>query len=276
MAARGCWASPEPLHRSCLHRFSPRAEPCSPLYSKVISCACSALSWSSYLQSWQALVRYGRVAVRSSGGLRGCGAVRKVCARDGEAGGGKAAADLRLAADKQFATDARAASRNYATAVSADPKSAESWLGLARALLAIKVTDENSSERYDLPVNASGAAYRAYELATDKTRQAEALAVLGEAMQRRAYWRPAIDAYRISLELAEAPAVRADYEKLRAEHGFRMTDYKTDTEALRRACAQCSREPEPRRHRFCKIRIGRWEGSGECHGGRLAALHRGG
>ncbi len=152
--------------------------------------------------------------------------------------GGKAAADLRLAAAKQMESDARAASRNYATAVSADPKSSESWLGLARALLAIKVTDENSSERYDLPVNASGAAYRAYELATDKSRQAEALAVLGEAMQRRAYWRPAIDAYRISLELAEASAVRADYEKLRAEHGFRMTDYKTDTESLRpRVCA---------------------------------------
>lgn len=152
--------------------------------------------------------------------------------------GAKSAADLRLAASKQMAADARAASRSYATAVSADPKNAESWLGLAKALLAIKVTDENSAERYDLPVNASGAAYRAYELATDKGRQAEALGVLGEAMQRRAYWRPAIDAYRISLELAEAPAVRATYEKLRAEHGFRMTDYKTDTESLRpRVCA---------------------------------------
>jgi uncharacterized protein YfaS (alpha-2-macroglobulin family) len=152
--------------------------------------------------------------------------------------GAKTAADLRLAAAKQMAADARAASRSYATAVSADPKNAESWLGLAKALLAIKVTDENSAERYDLPVNASGAAYRAYELATDKSRQAEALGVLGEAMQRRAYWRPAIDAYRISLELAEAPAVRATYEKLRAEHGFRMTDYKTDTESLRpRVCA---------------------------------------
>ncbi len=152
--------------------------------------------------------------------------------------GAKTAADLRLAASKQFAADARAASRTYATAVSADPKNAESWLGLAKALLAIRVTDENSAERYDLPVNASGAAYRAYELATDKGRQAEALGVLGEAMQRRAYWRPAIDAYRISLELAEAPSIRATYEKLRAEHGFRMTDYKTDTESLRpRVCA---------------------------------------
>ncbi len=152
--------------------------------------------------------------------------------------GGKPAADLRLAGAKQFDADPRAASRSFAAAVAADPKNSESWLLLAKALLAIKTTDDNSGERYDLPVNASGAAYRAYELAADKTRQAEALAVLGEAMQRRAYWRPAIDAYRISLELAEASAVRSIYEKLRAEHGFRMTDYKTETEALRpRVCA---------------------------------------
>jgi len=72
----------------------------------------------------------------------------------------------------------------------------------------------------------------------DAQRSGIGARLLGEAMQRRAYWRPAIDAYRISLEIAEASAVRATYEKLRAEHGFRMTDYKTETEALRpRVCA---------------------------------------
>jgi uncharacterized protein YfaS (alpha-2-macroglobulin family) len=152
--------------------------------------------------------------------------------------GAKGSGELRLAGQKQMETDARAASRSYAAAVSADPKSSESWLGLARALLAVKVDDENSSERYDLPVNASGAAYRAYELATTSAAKAEALAVLSQAMQRRAYWRPALDALRISLELSEAPAVRVAYDRLRAEHGFRMTDYKTDTEGLRpRVCA---------------------------------------
>ena len=43
----------------------------------------------------------------------------------------------------------------------ADANDADAWLGLARALLAIK--PEQSSERYDLPVNASGAALLAYE-----------------------------------------------------------------------------------------------------------------
>lgn len=155
--------------------------------------------------------------------------------------GGKPAADLRLVAEKQLAADARAASRSFATAVAADPKNADSWLGLAKALLAIKPDEDKGAERYDLPVNASGAAYRAYELATAKPQKANALAVLGDAMQRRAYWRPAIEALRASLVLAEATDVRESFEKLRAAHGFRMTDYKTETEAASpRVCVQFS------------------------------------
>ena len=53
-------------------------------------------------------------------------------------------------------TDPRAASRAFAQAVVADANDADAWLGLARALLAIK--PDQGSERYDLPVNASGAA----------------------------------------------------------------------------------------------------------------------
>ncbi len=66
----------------------------------------------------------------------------------------------------------------------------ENWLGLARSLLAIKADPDKGSERYDLPVNASGAAYRAYELSTDPALKARALAVLGDAMQRRSYVAP--------------------------------------------------------------------------------------
>ncbi len=71
--------------------------------------------------------------------------------------------------------------------------------------------------------------------------KARALAVLGDAMQRRSYWRPAIDALKASLALAEAADVREAYEKLRAEHGFRMTDYSTDGDAATpRVCIQFS------------------------------------
>src|SRR5262245_37178530 len=145
--------------------------------------------------------------------------------------GSKKPPELRLAAEKLFVADPRAASRSYAAAVAADPKSPESWLGLARALLAINADPEKGSERYDLPVNATGAAYRAYELSKEPAMRARALAVLGDAMQRRSYWRPAIEALKASLSITEVADVRASYEKLRAEHGFRMTDYSADAEA---------------------------------------------
>lgn len=154
-------------------------------------------------------------------------------------GDGKTApGEVRKAALKQLASDPRAASRTFAAAVAADPKNSENWLGLAEALLAIKPDENQSSERYDLPVNASGAAYRAYELAGSPALQAKALAVLGTALEQRSYWRPAIDALRISLELAENPVVRATYDRLQAEHGFRMTDYRAEAEAASpRICA---------------------------------------
>ena len=153
---------------------------------------------------------------------------------------GRTSPDLRLAAEKLMGPDARAASRTYAAAVVADRKSPENWIGLAKALLAIK-PDPDKSENYDLPVNASGAAYRAYMLSTDTAMKARALAVLGEAMQRRSYWRPAIDALKTSLALAETASVRDAYEKLRTEHGFRMTDYTADGDAATpRVCIQFS------------------------------------
>ena len=151
------------------------------------------------------------------------------------------APDLRLAADKQMSADPRRASRSYAAAVASDSKSPENWLGLARSLLAIKADPDKGSERYDLPVNASGAAYRAYELSTDPALKARALAVLGDAMQRRSYWRPAIESLKASLALVEVADVRESYEKLRTEHGFRMTDYSTDSDsATPRVCIQFS------------------------------------
>jgi len=154
---------------------------------------------------------------------------------------GRKSGDLRLVAERQLAEDPRGASRTYAIAVVTDAKSPESWIGLAKALLAIKADPEKGSEQYDLPVNASGAAYRAYTLSTDQAMKARALSVLGDAMSRRSYWRPAIEALKSSLSIAEAADVRETYEKLRAEHGFRMTDYSTDSDAATpRVCVQFS------------------------------------
>jgi hypothetical protein len=70
---------------------------------------------------------------------------------------GKSAAMLKEEADKVFSTDPRAASRLLASAVVADDKNSALWSRLAEALLAVKPDPDKGSERYDLPVNASGA-----------------------------------------------------------------------------------------------------------------------
>ncbi len=168
--------------------------------------------------------------------------------------GNRKSGELKAAAEKALPADPRAASRNYAAAVVADGRNADAWMGLARSLLAIKPDPNNGSERYDLPVNASAAAYIAYQRAGSDPVKAAALRVLGEALQRRSYWRPALDAYKSSLALANDAPTRQIYDKLRTEHGFRMVDYKTDSEAASpRVCLQFSERLSRTQSDFAKF-----------------------
>jgi uncharacterized protein YfaS (alpha-2-macroglobulin family) len=146
-----------------------------------------------------------------------------------------------LAAGKDY----RAASRSFAQAVVSDASDADAWLGLARALLAI--TSDQSGERYELPVNASGAAWNAYQRAKAPAVKAAALFVLHEAFKRRSYWRPAIDALRASVTLApnapQTQTAQAALDALVAEHGFRIAEYKVDGDAAPpRLCIQFSEQ----------------------------------
>ena len=156
------------------------------------------------------------------------------------------APELRTAGDRLLATDPRAAMRSYVAAVLADGNDAPSWLGLAKALLAI--ASDRGSERYDLPVHASGAAWNAYERATAPAARAVALVVLADALKRRSLWRPALDALSASLSLVDNAQVREGYEKLLAEHGFRIIDYKVDADAAQpRLCVEFSERLAPGR-----------------------------
>ena len=141
------------------------------------------------------------------------------------------ARELRAEGDRALGsgTDARAAARAYAQAVVFDAGDVEAWTGLARALLAIK--PDQGAERYDLPVNASGAALTAYERARTPAAKSAALWVLHEALKRRSYWRPAIDALKASLAVVDDTKVREAYEALVAEHGFRIVEYKVDADS---------------------------------------------
>ena len=85
--------------------------------------------------------------------------------------GNKQGRELRAEADRLLAagTDFRAPREPSPRPWFPTPTTREAWLGLARALLAIK--PDQGSERYELPVNASGAALIAYERAPDPGRQ---------------------------------------------------------------------------------------------------------
>ncbi len=136
---------------------------------------------------------------------------------------------------------ARKASRSFAQIVASNSTDVEAWLGLARALLVIKPDKRRGSERYRLPVNASASAYTAYQRAKSDDLRAEALSVLSDALKRRSYWRPAINALKASLQLRSDPQVRQAYEVLRAERGFRITNYKVDSDAAQpRLCVRFS------------------------------------
>ncbi|TVR10976.1 MAG: alpha-2-macroglobulin family protein [Salinarimonadaceae bacterium] len=142
--------------------------------------------------------------------------------------------------------NAREALASFATATLADRRSYDAWLGYARASRRIAPTDW--SERYQLQERAAAAAYRAYLLAPDGGREARALAELGEAQAWRQSWRPAIDAYRASIDRVAEPRITARYEELRAAWGFRILGYDVDSDsASPRACFNFS---EPLRARF--------------------------
>ena len=69
---------------------------------------------------------------------------------------------------------------------------------------------------------------------------------MSEALKRRSYWRPAIDALKASLSLVDDAQVREAHDKLVAEHGFRIVEYKVDADAaLPRLCIQFSERLAP-------------------------------
>ncbi len=137
--------------------------------------------------------------------------------------------------------DPRAAAAAYTQAIVATPADAQAWTGLALALLAIKPEQLANAERHEMPLNASAAAWIGYERAKLPAQKAQALIVMHEALKRRQLWRPAIEALKVSLTLKEDAGVRASFDKLVAEKGFRLLDYKADADAAQpRLCMQFS------------------------------------
>ena len=74
--------------------------------------------------------------------------------------------------------------------------------------------------------------------------------MLADLLARHEQWRPALDALKASLDRRDLIDVRKTYEAMRAEHGFRILDYKVDNESTSpRVCFSFS-EPLARKTDF--------------------------
>src|SRR5438270_2838373 len=162
----------------------------------------------------------------------------------------KPVATLRSEAEAAFAKrDFRSGMQTLAQIVSVAPREAGNWLRLARDILNSRANDER--ERVNFLERAANAAYIAYQRSGNSGEEADALLLLGRTFSERKLWRPALDAYRFSLDLREVADVRQSYEQLRDEHGFRILDYSVDADAASpRACFQFSEELPGKRTDF--------------------------
>ncbi|WP_274628270.1 alpha-2-macroglobulin family protein [Arvimicrobium flavum] len=137
--------------------------------------------------------------------------------------------------------DPRTAMQKFRAALSITPDDGALWLNLADAVLAVQAI--NDQETGSLRSDATSAAFNAYLLVRTAALRAEALARIAVGLDRRDQFRPALQAYEASLLLVNAPAVRADYEDLKARKGFRVVEHTVDSDnASPRVCAQFSEE----------------------------------
>jgi uncharacterized protein YfaS (alpha-2-macroglobulin family) len=161
----------------------------------------------------------------------------------------KTAPVLRRDIDQAFQkNDIRGGMQLLGQLLTVAPDDSGAWLRLARTVLQIRPA--NDRERATLLDRVSIAAYIAYQRSTG-AEEADALALLGRTLADRQMWRPALDAMRLSLEKREVADLRARYERVRLDHGFRILDYTVDSDASSpRACFQFSEELPGKRTDF--------------------------
>ncbi|MGB3389636.1 MAG: PAN domain-containing protein, partial [Pseudaminobacter sp.] len=137
--------------------------------------------------------------------------------------------------------DPRTAMQKLTIAAATTPDDGAVWIELARAILAVQPS--NGEETAKLQRDASSAIWNGYQLLRTAATRADALAVMAVALDRRELFRPALQAYEASLALVNSPAIRAEYEDLKARKGFRIVDHTVDNDsASPRICAQFSEE----------------------------------
>ena len=142
-------------------------------------------------------------------------------------------------ADQIGKGDGAGAVKTAGRAIAANPKDSAAWLLYAKTAAIALQPDDNGY--YALRQNSETAAYIAYQRASSAVDETNALNFLGDMYAKRETWRLALNAYRASLDKQDNAATRATWQDLRDKYGFRILEYKVDSDAVSpRVCFQFS------------------------------------
>ena len=121
------------------------------------------------------------------------------------------------------------AANDFGQALAIADEDVGAWLDYTVASLARNPASDTDKDT--ALTDATAGAINSYLRATATADRAEALDHLAEALARREIWLPAIRAYRASLAVSEVADVRAAYEKVVDEHGFRVIDHDVEADS---------------------------------------------
>ena len=120
------------------------------------------------------------------------------------------------------AGDGAVAQSNFISLVAIDSSDFRSWADLARSQLLQK--PERWEARTRKQEEAISSSLNAYLRSVDANERAHGLDLIAQAFENRAEWKVAIKALRASLVLDDNLELRSRYERIVAEHGFRILE----------------------------------------------------
>ncbi|MTH96443.1 alpha-2-macroglobulin [Roseibium sp. RKSG952] len=127
------------------------------------------------------------------------------------------------------------AEQDFAGVIALQPDDFQAWSDLTQALLAQNPRDWQAQQR--VGDDAIASAINMYLRSISDSERAHALELLSAALAKQNDWKPAIKALRQSLSLQEQPNLRRRYDRMVAEHGFRIVSHEVDADtAAPRIC----------------------------------------
>lgn len=118
---------------------------------------------------------------------------------------------------------------HYSEALKFEPDDFDLWMTFTDT--AVNASSDDWEVRQKLSDDRTSGAINAYLHAVTAQERARALEYLGWSLANNYEWKQAIRAYRASLALVDDSSIRATYEQILAEHGFRIVDHVVEADA---------------------------------------------